>query len=145
MKTYISIAVLTVVALTISSCGTSPSSGSYGNSSGSPSQATEAPVAVPTIAPPTVAPTPAPAGDEVKAQIAGFAFSPADLTVKVGTTVTWTNEDGAPHIVATDDGSFKSETLNKGDTFSFTFSQAGTFPYHCGIHASMKGTVTVTP
>lgn len=77
--------------------------------------------------------------------IQGFAFGPNALEVKVGTTITWTNNDGAPHTVTADDGSFDSGRLNPGGTFSFTFAQAGTFAYHCNIHPSMVGTITVVP
>jgi plastocyanin len=82
------------------------------------------------------------AGNEVK--IEGFAFSPSQITVKAGTTITWTNLDSAGHTVVSDTGVFESANLAQGDTFSFTFNTAGTFPYHCGVHASMKGTVIVT-
>ena len=75
--------------------------------------------------------------------IASFSFQPAALTVSVGTTVTWTNNDSASHTVTADDGSFKSGTLGKGETFSQTFATAGTFAYHCAIHSSMTGTITV--
>ena len=75
--------------------------------------------------------------------IKGFAFSPASLTVSTGTTVTWTNNDSVTHTVTSDTGAFSSGNLDPGQTFSFTFSQAGTFAYHCSIHTSMHGTVTV--
>jgi plastocyanin len=75
--------------------------------------------------------------------IADFAFAPAAITVAVGSTVTWTNNDTAGHTVTSDDGTFRSDRLGSGATFSQTFSTAGTFAYHCSIHASMKGTVTV--
>jgi plastocyanin len=75
--------------------------------------------------------------------IANFSFQPATITVPVGTTVTWTNNDSASHTVTADDGSFKSESLGSGATFSQTFATAGTFAYHCAIHSTMKGTVVV--
>jgi plastocyanin len=75
--------------------------------------------------------------------IANFAFSPASITVKVGDQVTWTNNDSTTHTVTADDNSFSSGDLAPGATFSFTFTKAGTFPYHCSIHTSMKGTVVV--
>ena len=81
----------------------------------------------------------------VDVKIASFAFDPPTLTIQAGTTVTWTNEDSAAHTVVADDNSFSSKNLSKGDTFSFTFAQAGTYTYRCGIHASMKGTITVVP
>lgn len=82
------------------------------------------------------------AGDEAIA-IQDFAFDPDDLTIPVGTTVTWTNNDGAPHTVTADDGSFDSGNLGQGDTFTFTFEEAGTFTYICKIHPSMTATITV--
>jgi plastocyanin len=86
--------------------------------------------------PPTTA---APA--EVK--IDNFSFSPATLTVPVGTAVTWTNRDDIPHTVVSDDKSIKSKALDTDDTFTFTFSKAGTYTYFCSIHPKMKGTVVV--
>jgi plastocyanin len=80
-------------------------------------------------------------GDVVS--IANFSFQPATITISVGTTVTWTNTDSAGHTVTADGGSFKSDKLGTGATFSQTFATAGTFAYHCSIHPSMKGTVTV--
>jgi plastocyanin len=79
--------------------------------------------------------------------IAGFAFAPANITVKKGTTVTWTNNDSATHTVTSDTKDShgpSSSQLGKGQTYSFTFATTGTFSYHCEIHPSMKGTVTVT-
>ena len=76
--------------------------------------------------------------------IKDFLFDPADATVKVGTKVTWTNSDAVAHNVVADDGSFKSESLNKGDTFSFTPTKAGSFDYVCTFHPNMKATLTVT-
>src|ERR1700758_2915033 len=82
------------------------------------------------------------AGDQVT--IDNFAFAPATLTVKAGTTVTWTNRDEEPHTVAASDGSFHSPGMGTGATFTHTFSTAGTFNYVCSIHPSMHGTVVVT-
>jgi len=76
--------------------------------------------------------------------IQNFAFSPATTTVKAGTTVTWTNRDQDAHTVTASKGPFRSKTLNPGDTFSFTFTTAGTFEYLCTIHPFMTATVVVT-
>jgi plastocyanin len=77
--------------------------------------------------------------------ISNFAFSPTSLTVKVGTKVTWTNNDNAQHNVTSDDGGFESSgNLSKGQTYLVTFSTAGSYPYHCSIHPSMTGTIVVT-
>lgn len=93
---------------------------------------------------PAPAPAPASAPSPVSAQISNFAFSPANITVAKGTTVTWTNNDGVTHTVTGDSGGPNSPFLSKGATYSYTFNTAGTFPYHCTPHPSMKGTVTVT-
>jgi plastocyanin len=77
-------------------------------------------------------------------EIANFAFAPGSRSVKVGDSVKWTNQDGATHTVTADDGAFDSGNLADGKSFSFTFDQAGTFAYHCNIHQSMTGKVTVT-
>jgi len=77
-------------------------------------------------------------------RIAGFAFAPGSSSVKVGDSVKWTNQDGATHTVTADDGAFDSGNLAGGKSFSFTFDEAGTYAYHCNIHQSMTGTVTVT-
>lgn len=76
--------------------------------------------------------------------ITGFAFNPATITVTKGTTVGWKNSDGAPHTVSAVDNTFTSETLNQGDTFSYTFDKVGTFEYRCSIHPNMLGRVIVT-
>jgi plastocyanin len=73
--------------------------------------------------------------------IENFAFSPSALIVKAGTTVTWTNNDGAPHQIKS--STFNSDSLKKGQSFSFTFAKAGTFDYACGIHPSMLGKIIV--
>lgn len=74
---------------------------------------------------------------------AGY-YSPATFTVKVGQTVTWSNGDGGVHTVTSDtSGVFDSGNMPSGDTFSHTFTQAGTYTYYCTIHPWMKGTVVV--
>jgi plastocyanin len=73
----------------------------------------------------------------------GFAFDPASITVKVGDTVTWTNNDSAAHAPTGDNGEFSSSGVASGATYTFKFDKAGTYPYHCSIHPSMKGTVVV--
>jgi len=77
-------------------------------------------------------------------RIVDFAFEPATLTVPVGTTVIWRNT-GVQHTVLTLTGSVRiaSDVLEGGDAFSFTFAQSGTFPYVCGLHPDMEGTIVV--
>lgn len=72
----------------------------------------------------------------------GF-FNPANLTITVGDTVTWTNADDSPHTATADGGTFDSGTLDSGATFSHTFTSVGTFTYVCSFHDEMVGTVTV--
>ena len=75
--------------------------------------------------------------------IANFAFSPAVITVKVGTAVTWTDMDQDAHTVAIK-GAPVSQALQNADTFTHTFGQAGSFSYICSIHPLMRGMVIVT-
>ena len=84
---------------------------------------------------------PAAASGSAAVTIADFAFSPEDLTVASGTTVTWTNEDGSNHFVTFSDQG--SDRLREGATYSRTFSNAGEYSYACSIHPSMTGTVMV--
>lgn len=75
--------------------------------------------------------------------IKSFSFQPANLIVPVGTTVTWTNQDSVDHTSTSDTSAWDSGHLGTGQSFSFTFKQPGTFPYHCMIHPYMKGTIVV--
>ena len=90
------------------------------------------------------------AGDSTPAASSGpavdikdFAFGPASLTVSSGDTVIWTNNDTVAHTVTASDGSFDSGTISPGDTFTFTFSTAGSFDYVCSFHPNMMGTIVV--
>lgn len=76
--------------------------------------------------------------------ITNFKFNPATLTVPVGATVTWTNQDEEPHSVAGKDGSFHSPGMDTHGTYSFTFTTPGSYDYICSIHPFMTGTVVVT-
>lgn len=88
-----------------------------------------------------------PAAGDVTAEIKDFAFTPTTITVKKGAKVTWTNKDTVQHNVISDDNSqskgLSSELLAQGESYSFTFTEAGTYSYHCGPHPSMTGTVVV--
>jgi plastocyanin len=74
--------------------------------------------------------------------IDNFTFEPKDLTVKVGTTVTWKNRDDIPHTVVSA-GKFRSKTMDTDGTFSFTFTAAGEYKYFCSLHPHMTGSVKV--
>lgn len=76
--------------------------------------------------------------------IDNFTFGPAKLTVKAGTTITWTNKDDIPHGIASADNAFtRSKALDTDDAFSFTFTTPGTYQYFCYIHPHMVGTIVV--
>jgi amicyanin len=78
-------------------------------------------------------------------KVASYAFSPAVITVKAGTMVTWTNSDAVSHTVTSDTGTMlKSDLFARGQSYSYTFTTAGTYSYHCVPHPYMKGTVVVT-
>ena len=79
-------------------------------------------------------------GAEVK--IDNFSFGP-DLTIAAGTTVTWTNHDDVPHVVASDTKIFKSKALDTDDHFSYTFTKPGTYVYYCTVHPRMTAKVVV--
>ena len=84
----------------------------------------------------------APAAD-AKVQIDQYAFLPQRVTVKAGTTVTWTNDDDDSHTVASSSKLFKSKALDTKDKFSFTFTTPGFYEYFCSLHPHMTGTVVV--
>ena len=80
--------------------------------------------------------------DELKVTIDNFTFAPAELKVKVGDTVTWSNHDDIPHTVVSA-GKFRSKTMDTDGTFSFTFTSAGDYKYFCSLHPHMTGAVKV--
>lgn len=83
------------------------------------------------------------AGPQV--MIDNFVYSPVPLTVKVGSTVTWTNHDDIPHTVDSTEGKFKSAPLDTDDKFVFQFKEAGEYAFYCRIHPKMTGKVIVQP
>jgi plastocyanin len=88
---------------------------------------------------PSVAETP----DATKIVVKDFMFNPTPLTVKAGSTVTWTNMDDEPHTAVSDTGVFKSGGMDTNDSFSFKFDKPGTYHYTCTIHPRMVGTIVV--
>ena len=134
LRPWLLVAALAVLAVAVlAACGGSTASGS------SPAATTPAS---------TPAASPAGGGSLTSNEIAikDFAFTPATTTVTAGTTVTWTNNDGATHNVTSTDGpgtgaattpAFSSQPMAQGDTFAYTFKEAGTYYYECSIHASM--------
>ena len=130
------------VSAVLAACGTSaatpPSAAGPAAGSSSSSSSTTMPMPLSTAAPAS-APV---ASDHVAIQ--GFAFGPAAITVKPGTTVTWTQQDEDQHTVTANDGSFTSSPLVTGATYTHTFTAPGTYQYHCSIHPFMHGTVVVS-
>jgi plastocyanin len=130
-------------ALMLAGCGSSTTAQAAAT-------ATTAPTVAPTVAPTSTiaAPTNTPSSSQAAVSVLGgygsFSFSPSAMTIKVGTTVTWTNKSSAPHTVTSDTGAFNGSLGESGATFKFTFTRAGTFSYHCSIHPYMKATITVT-
>jgi plastocyanin len=101
-------------------------------------------MAVPAPGPGAASPDAPVATDTVAIQ--NFAYSPATVTVKVGSTVTWTNQDQDQHTVtAMNNGPFHSAPLNTGESYRYTFTAPGHFDYLCTIHPFMTATVVVTP
>lgn len=93
---------------------------------------------------PLLALQPAPA----KVAIQDLSYSPAQITISKGQSVTWTNQDSRDHTVKSADGapaSFTSPNLSPGQSFTHSFSTPGTYPYGCAYHPRMKGTITVKP
>jgi len=83
--------------------------------------------------------------EEAKVTIDNFAFTPAELTVKPGTTVTFENHDDIPHLVVAVDGAYRSKALDTNDKFSIAFDKPGDYAYFCGLHPHMKGKIIVAP
>lgn len=121
-------ALLAVAALALSACGDD-------NEGSSPAATAPAPASTESA--------PAPASGGTAVAMKGFQFAPKDVTVKVGDTVTWTNEDDAPHNVVAADEAFSSENFAKGEAFEYTADKAGTFAYECTLHPGMEGSLTV--
>ena len=88
------------------------------------------------------------AADEVEVGMEGIKFDPESVTVKVGGSVKWTNNEDVPHDVTKEDGpgadfSSGKGNMNKGDTYERVLTKAGTINYVCTIHPNMKGNITV--
>jgi plastocyanin len=115
-----------VLALVLAGCSSTPSQTSRSVGTSTSATGSAAPVA----------------GEAVS--IDNFAFVPESLTVRAGSTVTWTNHDEEPHTVAASDGSFHSPGMGSQATYFHTFGTAGKFDYICSIHPFMHATVLVT-
>jgi plastocyanin len=137
MKRLTLLSLIVPLALLLSSCSLHLGLGSI---LGSGSSGSKTPVAKTVKATHT-----APANPDALS-IVNAKYRPKNLTVKVGTTLTWTNEDSVPQSVTSDaPGVFDSGLLAPGATFSYTFATAGTFPYHSSADKTSFGSITVTP
>ncbi|HEY8125461.1 MAG TPA: cupredoxin family copper-binding protein [Methylocystis sp.] len=83
--------------------------------------------------------------DDVQVAIDNFAFTPATITVKKGTKITFVNHDDLPHNIVEEKAAFKSKALDTDESYSHVFDKAGEIVYFCGLHPQMKGKVIVTP
>ena len=79
----------------------------------------------------------------IEVKIANFTFSPQEVKVKAGDTITWTNADDIPHTVTSTTTAFKSKVLDTDEKYSFTFATPGTFKYFCALHPHMTGSIVV--
>ena len=82
-------------------------------------------------------------GQIYQVMISNYAFNPSSLSVGLGDTVVWTNQDSVSHTITSDTGDFDSGSIAPGKTFSYTFNNGGSFGYHCSIHPMMSGTINV--
>jgi plastocyanin len=125
-----------VLSLALAACGSSAASVAP---SAAPSAAASAPAASA-----AAACAESGAAGTVKVSIKDFAFNPAAITAKVGDVITFTNGDTAGHTATLDDGSCFTPTIAPSKSDGLTFTAAGTYTFHCAIHSSMKGTITVS-
>ena len=97
----------------------------------------------PNPTPPVVTPPTTPPAATASVEIKGFAFSKAQVNLKTGGTVTWTNSDTAPHTVTDNGGGFDSGAIDANKTYAHTFATAGTYTYHCTFHSTMAAAKVV--
>jgi plastocyanin len=113
-----------IILLSLSSCSPTPNAG----------------VSQTTPPPPVSAQT-----ADVTVKIRNFKFEPANLAIAVGKTVQFINLDEEPHTATATEGAFDSKALDTNQTWNYTATKPGTYPYICSVHPFMKGTLTVTP
>jgi plastocyanin len=124
MKKILGFSLLIALAFTLTACGAK----------------TTAPISTPTSQP-TTTDSATPAATAGSVTIKNFAFTPATITIKAGATVTWTNQDNAPHDIKVNN--FNSPLLKTGESFNYQFNTAGTYDYICGVHPAMTGQIIV--
>lgn len=129
MRRRLLLAPLAAASLAVAGCGSSDGGGSTASA-----PATSTPAAGPATK----------SGNAVQIGMKGIAFDPKEVTVAVGTTVTWKNLEDIPHNVVAEEGAdFQSDTFGKGGTYEFKATKPGTVKYVCTIHPGMEGTLTV--
>jgi plastocyanin len=101
------------------------------------------PIAAQDTSPPPEAASTTVAATAPQVTLEHATFGPATVTIRVGTTVTWVNNDGDLHTVTSSQGLFASPGLDPGDTFAYRFTAPGMYPYFCAVHPHMKGTILV--
>ncbi len=155
MKKYLLlITVALIVAPLVAAGCTSPTSPSPSPSTAASTAASSATVAASTaVASPSAAALPSPTASPTASQLsytvtipntaAPYSFQPVTMTVPRGASVTWRNEASAPHQIVSNTGVFSGPVINSGQTYTYQFNQAGTYPYHCAIHTYMTGTIIV--
>jgi plastocyanin len=132
-------ALLAAAALTLALAACSSA-----GSSAAPASAPAASEAAPSAAAGGAACTTSSVAGTVEVAIKDFAFGPAEITAKVGDVVAFSNGDTTAHTATLDDGSCDTGHIAPGSAAGLTFSAAGTYPFHCAIHPTMKGTITVS-
>ncbi len=137
---------VTLVAVTLAGCGGPSAIGTGASAAASTAGTAPSMAPMPSMSmPSTGQPPTAAAAASSTVDIQNFAFSPVAVTVRAGTTVTWTNKDGEPHTVTERNKAFASPVLSSGQSYSHTFTTPGSYSYLCTIHPFMVATVVVTP
>jgi plastocyanin len=140
LRTLVLLLACVALAAVAAGCGSSNND----SSSSSSSSSAAAPAAADTSSTESTSSS-ASGGKEVEVKMQNIAFAPKDVTVKVGQTVKWSNEDTVDHNVTAKSGAtFKSDLFGKGGTFTFKADKAGSITYVCTVHPGMEGTITVT-
>ena len=131
-RTLAALAVATMIGLAACGGGAAPAPSAAEPSAGEPSAAGDP------CAPSTAAGT-------VTASIIDFEFDPATVSAKVGDVISWTNDGATPHTATVDDhGACATAQLAVGQSGAISFTAAGTYPFHCAVHPTMKGTIEIS-
>jgi plastocyanin len=135
-----------LLTLTLAACGGGGTATNAPTAPAASSPAASSPAASTPASPSAAAEVcgPAEGTGEVAASARGFAFNPATINVAAGQKVTWTNGDAAPHSIVLDGGQCQSDQFAEGTSTTLVFNVAGSYPFHCGVHPNMKGTIEVS-